>query len=170
MSQNESQILNAFLVSSSNLHDIATLNTFTSLFPSSKRSHPDISTLYRLLQAQRHSICQIIKKNIQLECELTPLTNMNELMVDMGEVFNHENVEIHDEEWQLDSNKPLALPDMLKQMEKAVDKMQEEMEKLGKNCDDLLKNMKMIINEMNHLRSDKSSIDHTEGTINGLKV
>ncbi|KAG4301555.1 hypothetical protein PCANB_001733 [Pneumocystis canis] len=169
MSQNESQILNAFLVSSSNLHDIATLNTFVSLFPSTKRSHPDISTLYRLLQAQRNSICQIIKKNIQLECKLSTLMNMNESIVGIGETFNNENMHLHDEQWQLDSSKPLVLPEMLKQMEEAVDRMQKEMEKLGKNCDDLLQNMKVIISEMNNLRSDKPSIDHTEETVNGLK-
>ncbi|KTW27178.1 uncharacterized protein T551_03172 [Pneumocystis jirovecii RU7] len=168
MSQNESQILNAFLVSSSGLKDIAGLSTFTSLFPSSKRSHPDIETLYRLLQTQRSAICQTVRKNIELECKLGPCRNIKGQ--GMGsESKKTEFTEFHNEPWQLETNKALELSEMLKQMEETVEKMQEEMEKLGKGCDDLLQNMKMIVSEMEVGPYEKQSLDHAEETVNGLR-
>ncbi|KAG5513202.1 hypothetical protein PMAC_001572 [Pneumocystis sp. 'macacae'] len=168
MFQNESQILNTFLISSSGLKDIAALSTFTSLFPSSKRSHPDIETLYRLLQAQRSAICQTIRKNIELECKLGLCRNIKSSRMS-SEREKIEFTEFHNEPWQLETVKALGLSEMLKQMEETVEKMQEEMEKLGKGCDDLLQNMKMIMNEMENAPYEKQCLDHAEETVNGLK-
>ncbi|KAG4304017.1 hypothetical protein PORY_002540 [Pneumocystis oryctolagi] len=191
MSLTESQILNAFLVSSSGLKDIATLNTFISLFPSSKRirSHPDLPALYRLLQAQRSAVCQTIKKNIELECKLGLFKSMEkqetpakEAQEDATDIYDEvggglsmmcvkggECAKVWIDHWQLGINKPLGLTEVLKQMEEAVDKMQKEMEKLGKGCDDLLQNMKMIVHEISDSSSEKQELDHAEETVDGLK-
>ncbi|KTW27790.1 hypothetical protein T552_02230 [Pneumocystis carinii B80] len=162
MSQTESQILNTFLVSPSSLQETATLNTFISFFPASKRSHPDIPILYRSLQAQRSALCQIVKKNIQLECKLGMQT-MKAMDVERSVL------EEKKEEMQKFTMKSSALPEILKRMEEAVEKMQKEIEYLGKGCDDLLKNMKIIVGEMNDFQYDKGSLDRSETTMDGLR-
>ncbi|QSL65916.1 hypothetical protein MERGE_003053 [Pneumocystis wakefieldiae] len=125
------------------------------------RSHPDIPILYRSLQAQRSAVCQMVRKNIQLECKL----GVQSIKTMAAEA----NVLEKKDEMQEFTMKSLALPEMLKQMEEAVEKMQREIEQLGRGCDDLLKNMKTMVGEMNDFQYDKGGFDRSETAMDGLR-
>ena len=67
MAPTESTILTNFLLSPASLSTIITLRQFTDLFPSAKRSNPQIKLLYRELQHQRALIIDQVRRNITAE-------------------------------------------------------------------------------------------------------
>ncbi|KAI5925498.1 Cnl2/NKP2 family protein-domain-containing protein [Camillea tinctor] len=67
MAPTEAVILRNYLLLPSRLPAIISLQEFTSLFPKSQQSSPQIRTLYRDLQQQRNAIVDAVSTNIDTE-------------------------------------------------------------------------------------------------------
>jgi len=67
MAPTEATILRNYLLLASRLPTIISLQEFTSLFPKSQQSSPQIRALYRDLQQQRNAIVDTVSANIDSE-------------------------------------------------------------------------------------------------------
>ncbi|KAK8094049.1 hypothetical protein PG997_000734 [Apiospora hydei] len=67
MAPTEATILQNYLLLPSSLPTILSLQEFTSYFPKSQRSSPQIRALYRDLQRQRNNVVEAVSSNIDSE-------------------------------------------------------------------------------------------------------
>lgn len=67
MATNEATILRNYLLLPARLPTIISLQEFTSLFPKSQQSSPQIRTLYRDLQQQRNVVVDGVSENIDAQ-------------------------------------------------------------------------------------------------------
>ncbi|KAK9416222.1 hypothetical protein SUNI508_01639 [Seiridium unicorne] len=67
MAPNEATILQNYLLLPARLPAIVSLQEFTSYFPKSQQSSPQIRTLYRDLQQQRNAVVDTVSNNIDSE-------------------------------------------------------------------------------------------------------
>jgi centromere-localized protein 2 len=67
MAPNEATILEKYLLLPARLPSIVSLQEFTSFFPKSLQSSPQIRTLYRDLQQQRNAVVDAVASNIDTE-------------------------------------------------------------------------------------------------------
>ncbi len=67
MAPNEATILNNYLLLPARLPDIISLKEFTSFFPKSQQSSPQVRSLYRDLQQQRNAIVESVSENINAQ-------------------------------------------------------------------------------------------------------
>lgn len=67
MATNEATILRNYLLLPARLPTIISLQEFTSLFPKSQQSSPQIRSLYRDLQQQRNAVVDGVSQNIDAQ-------------------------------------------------------------------------------------------------------
>jgi centromere-localized protein 2 len=69
MAPNEATILENYLLLPARLPAVVSLQEFTSYFPKSQQSSPQIRTLYRDLQQQRNAVVDTVAANIDTEVQ-----------------------------------------------------------------------------------------------------
>jgi hypothetical protein len=67
----EKDLLSSFLVGNE-LHDSITFSKFTSYFPHTYRSSPEVKDLYRAFMNSRHQVRTRVRRNIEIEARRNP--------------------------------------------------------------------------------------------------
>jgi centromere-localized protein 2 len=156
MAPTEETILKSFLLQKAGLRDVLTLAEFTTYFPSSKRTSPLIRQLYRDLQSQRNAICDSVLKQINLECRLGEnlvarkrAARESDRHIGSAETETEYALQVHQHALicglnlvklfgQVDPDSTIRLDAMLPHIESAVQKLQEDMDKIQREIDGTL--------------------------------
>lgn len=182
----EETIATNFLLLSSSLTTIVSLNEFKSYFPKRLRNHPQVITLYRELQHVRSQDVDMVKENIQHELQkggrrreelrraynATSLANIGteeqlEMEMDYQLFGNHSNEFARENMHNVNS--------LLSDMESACSALENEVELKRQETAGVLDEVSQIVGDLSDLKygkfnSSAGTADMVVGdTIDGLK-
>ncbi|KAK8134404.1 hypothetical protein PG984_006416 [Apiospora sp. TS-2023a] len=172
MAPTEATILQNYLLLPSSLPTILSLQDFTSYFPKSQRSSPQIRALYRDLQRQRNAVVETVSSNIDSE-------------VKQGRALRRavakarreaERGEGQDDEIEIERNlfgptsstirpKKHTLMTILPELDAAAIDMEQEVQKLEEEEAALLQSVKQTVGNMSDLRYGRFSNSNLQGEV-----
>ncbi|RYP70912.1 hypothetical protein DL771_005162 [Monosporascus sp. 5C6A] len=158
MAPNEATILSNYLLLPARLPNIVTLQEFTSFFPKSQQSSPQIRTLYRDLQQQRNAIVEGVAENINAQIKQGKALR-RQVIKERREAEQEEQddeIEIERTLFGPTSNiirpKSHDLLSILPELEDAANDMEQELQKLEQEEAALLESVKQTVGNMSDLR------------------
>ncbi|KXJ96409.1 Cnl2/NKP2 family protein-domain-containing protein [Microdochium bolleyi] len=164
MAPTEAAILENYLLLPARLPSIISLQEFTSLFPKSQQSSPQIRSLYRDLQQQRSALVDDVADSIEAEVRGVSRTLRRELVRARAEAEHEERddeIEIERALFGPTSNliasKPHHLMTILPDMETAVADIEAEIKKLEEEEAALLESVKQTVGGLSDLRYGRLS-------------
>ncbi|KAH8677962.1 Cnl2/NKP2 family protein-domain-containing protein [Xylariales sp. PMI_506] len=159
MAPSEAAILQNYLLLPARLPTVVSLQEFTSYFPKSQQSSPQIRVLYRDLQQQRNGVVDAVAGNIDAEVKrgkaLRRAVAKARREAELDEGIDDE-IEIERNLFGSTSNtiplKKHTLRTILPELESAVDDMEQELRKLEEEEATLLESVKKTVGNMSDLR------------------
>ena len=168
MSLSEHAILTDYLIPPASFPTILSLAQFTLLFPASVRFNPQVKHLYRDLQFLRKVGVDLIRQNIDRECQQGQRMKKELLRALRMDVINgHEYGEYHDREIDIDvqlfgptGNLPRRdrghnVDTVLQEMERACQALQVDADRTEAEAGRIFGNMSETINGLSDLRYGK---------------
>ncbi|ORY60108.1 Cnl2/NKP2 family protein-domain-containing protein [Pseudomassariella vexata] len=158
MAPTEATILQNYLLLPARLPSIISLEQFTSYFPKSQQSSPQIRALYRDLQQQRNAVVDSVAQNIDSEVKLG-----RSLRRAVAQARRETEEEEQDDEIDIERNlfgftsntilpKKHNLTTILPEMESAANDIEQETRKLEEEEAALLESVKQTVGGMSDLR------------------
>ncbi|KAI1497428.1 Cnl2/NKP2 family protein-domain-containing protein [Biscogniauxia marginata] len=163
MAPTEATILRNYLLLPSRLPAVISLQEFTSLFPKSQQSSPQIRTLYRDLQQQRNAVVDAVSTNIDAEVKQGKALRRAVVKAKREAEREEQDDEIEIERvlFGPTSNtirpKPHSLLSILPDIESAANDVEQEIQKLEEEEVVLLEFIKQTAGSMSDLRYGRLS-------------
>ncbi|RYP53195.1 hypothetical protein DL768_001788 [Monosporascus sp. mg162] len=158
MAPNEATILSNYLLLPARLPNIVTLQEFTSFFPKSQQSSPQIRTLYRDLQQQRNVIVEGVAENINAQVKQGKALRRQVIRERREAEQEEQDDEIEIERTLFGPTSNIIRPkfhdllSILPELEDAANDMEQELQKLEQEEAALLESVKQTVGNMSDLR------------------
>lgn len=177
MAPNEATILENYLLLPARLPAAVSLQEFTSYFPKSQQSSPQVRILYRDLQQQRNAVVDAVAANIDIEVRRGKALRRAVLKA-RREAAQEDDI---DDEIEIERNlfgptstiiraKKHTLRSILPEMDSAVDDLEQEIQKLEEEEAALLQSVHKTVGDMSDLRYGRLANSKLKNeVINGLE-
>ncbi|KAI1780863.1 Cnl2/NKP2 family protein-domain-containing protein [Hypoxylon cercidicola] len=158
MATNEATILRHYLLLPSRLPTILSLQEFTSLFPKSQQSSPQIRSLYRDLQQQRNAVVDGVTQNIDAQVRQGKALRREVIKARREAELEEQDDEIEIERMLFGSTsitlqpKQHTLLTILPDMDDAIVDMEREIQIMEQEEAELLESIKGAVGNMSDLR------------------
>ncbi|KAI1090106.1 Cnl2/NKP2 family protein-domain-containing protein [Rostrohypoxylon terebratum] len=158
MATNEATILRNYLLLPARLPTIISLQEFTSLFPKSQQSSPQIRTLYRDLQQQRNVVVDGVSQNIDAQIRQGKALRREVIKARREAELEEQDDEIDIERMLFGStsntvrSKQHSLMTILPEMDEAIADMEREIQTIEQEEAALLESIKQAVGNMSDLR------------------
>ncbi|KAF7524683.1 hypothetical protein G7054_g11346 [Neopestalotiopsis clavispora] len=181
MAPNEATILENYLLLPARLPAVVSLQEFTSYFPKSQQSSPQIRTLYRDLQQQRNAVVDTVAANIDTEVQRGKALRRAVIKA-RREAAREDDI---DDEIEIERNasthlfgptsntirpKKHSLQSILPEMDSAAGDLEQEIRKLEEEEAALLESVQKTVGDMSDLRYGRlANAKLKNEIINGLE-
>ncbi|KAI0384826.1 Cnl2/NKP2 family protein-domain-containing protein [Hypomontagnella monticulosa] len=176
MATNEAAILHNYLLLPARLPTIISLQEFTSLFPKSQQSSPQIRSLYRDLQQQRNVVVDGVSQNIDAQVRQGKALRREVIKARREAELEEQDDEIEIERRLFGSTsntlqpKQHTLQTILLEMDDAVADMEREIQNMEQEETTLLESIKLAVGNMSDLRYGRfSNPKLKDEVLDGLK-
>ncbi|TRX92755.1 hypothetical protein FHL15_006429 [Xylaria flabelliformis] len=175
MAPTEATILRNYLLLPSRLPSIISLQEFTSLFPKSQQSSPQVRALYRDLQQQRNALVDAVSASI--DAEVKQAKALRRTIIKTQKESEYEE---HDDEIEIERTlfgptsttvtpKQHSLQSIIPDLDSAVADIESDLQKLEEEESALLESVKQAAGNMSDLRYGRlSNSNLTDEVIDGL--
>ncbi|KAI1108775.1 Cnl2/NKP2 family protein-domain-containing protein [Nemania sp. NC0429] len=176
MAPTEDTILRNYLLLPSRLPSIISLQEFTSLFPKSRQSSPQVRALYRDLQQQRNAVVDAVSASIDAEVK-----QAKALRRTMVRTMKESQLEEQDDEIEIERTlfgstsatvapKQHSIQSIIPDLDSAVLDVESDLQKLEEEESALLESIKQAAGNMSDLRYGRlSNPNLTSEVIDGLQ-
>ncbi|KAH8159548.1 hypothetical protein CIB48_g8701 [Xylaria polymorpha] len=175
MAPTEATILRNYLLLPSRLPSIISLQEFTSLFPKSQQSSPQVRALYRDLQQQRNAVVDTVSANIDAEVKQAKALRRTIIRTQKESEYEEQDDEIEIERALFGSTsttiapKQYSLQSIIPDLDSAVADIESDLQKLEEEESTLLESIKQAAGNMSDLRYGRLSNPNLTGeVIDGL--
>ncbi|KAJ8119300.1 hypothetical protein O1611_g10637 [Lasiodiplodia mahajangana] len=175
MAPTEATILRNYLLLPSRLPSIISLQEFTSLFPKSQQSSPQVRALYRDLQQQRNAVVDAVSASIDNEVKQAKALRRTIIRTRKEGEFEEQDDEIEIERTLFESTsttikpKQHSLQSIIPDLDSAVLDVESSLQKLEAEESALLESIKQTAGNMSDLRYGRLSNPNLTGeVIDGL--
>ncbi|KAI0911009.1 hypothetical protein F4823DRAFT_332757 [Ustulina deusta] len=175
MAPTEATILHNYLLLPSRLPSIISLQEFTSLFPKSQQSSPQVRALYRDLQQQRNAVVDAVSASIDAEVKQAKALRRTIIRTKKEGEFEEQDDEIEIERALFGSTsttitaKQHSLQSIIPDLDSAIDDIESDLQKLEEEESTLIESIKQAAGNMSDLRYGRlSNPSLTSEVIDGL--
>ncbi|KAI2631658.1 Cnl2/NKP2 family protein-domain-containing protein [Xylaria nigripes] len=175
MAPTEATILRNYLLLPSRLPSIVSLQEFTSLFPKSQQSSPQVRALYRDLQQQRNTVVDAVSANIDAEVKQAKALRRTIIRTKREGELAEQDDEIEIERALFGSTsatlapKQHSLQSILPDLDSAVSDVENELKRLEEEASAALESINQTVGNMSDLRYGRlSNPNLTSEVIDGL--
>ncbi|KAI1201886.1 Cnl2/NKP2 family protein-domain-containing protein [Nemania serpens] len=176
MAPTEATILRNYLLLPSRLPSIISLQEFTSLFPKSRQSSPQVRALYRDLQQQRNAVVDAVSASIDAEVKQAKALRRTMIRTMKESELEEQDDEIEIERTLFGSTstsmapKQHSLQSIIPDLDSAMLDVERDLEKLEEEESALLESIKQAAGNMSDLRYGRLSNPNLTGeVIDGLR-
>ncbi|KAI0427861.1 Cnl2/NKP2 family protein-domain-containing protein [Xylaria sp. FL1042] len=176
MAPTEATILHNYLLLPSRLPSIISLQEFTSLFPKSQQSSPQVRALYRDLQRQRNAVVDAVSASIDVEVKQAKALRRTIIRTKKEGESEEQDDEIEIERALFGSTsttippKQHSLQSIIPDLDSAIDDIENDLQKLQEEESALLESIKQAAGSMSDLRYGRLSNPNLTGeVIDGLR-
>ncbi|GAW20795.1 hypothetical protein ANO14919_103060 [Xylariales sp. No.14919] len=163
MAPTEATILQNYLLLPSRLPSIISLQEFTSLFPKSQQSSPQVRALYRDLQQQRNAVVDAVSANIDAEIKQAKALRRTIIRTKKASEVEEQDDEIEIERALFGPTsttlapKQHSLQSIIPDLDSAIADVESDLQKLEEEESTLLESIKQAAGNMSDLRYGRLS-------------